>query len=140
MTTLIVKSQHCTDIEELFRKRHKIANMTYGHPYTTFDRHNNISIEQNIQNIKNRIIKEQFDTNDKIKPVFQAYKVVYDSANTVYVPTDNGMEANKTVSPLAIYAKNCAFVFLIGLDGNGNTIDIPYRNAFKEKQTYKQQI
>jgi hypothetical protein len=49
--TNIVYSQHCTDVEELFRKRHKIANMTYGHPYTTFDRHNGISIDSIISNI-----------------------------------------------------------------------------------------
>ena len=32
-------SQICTDIKELFRKRHTISGMTYGHPYTMFDGH-----------------------------------------------------------------------------------------------------
>ncbi len=35
----IIYSQTCTNVEELYRKRHKIRDMTYGHPYTTFDRH-----------------------------------------------------------------------------------------------------
>ena len=33
-------SQNCIDLKELLRKRHKISGMTYGHPYTTFDRLN----------------------------------------------------------------------------------------------------
>ena len=35
-----VFAQNCIDLKELLRKRHKISEMTYGHPYTTFDRHN----------------------------------------------------------------------------------------------------
>jgi hypothetical protein len=31
-------------------------------------------------------------------------------------------------------------VFLIGLDGNGNPLDAPSRNAFRDKKTNKQQI
>ncbi len=121
--TLIILSKfgfsqnHCTTFDELLRKRHKIANMTYGHPYTTFDRHNKITFENTIQNIRDNIKKGNTDD-----PIRKAYKVIYDSANTTHVPTDNGMEGNKEISPLAIYAKNCAFVFLIGLDGNGNPL------------------
>jgi hypothetical protein len=139
--TLIILSKfgfsqnHCTTFDELLRKRHKIANMTYGHPYTTFDRHNKLSFEQTIQNIREKIIAEKIPNNEG--PVFIAYKVIYDSAKTTHVPTDNGMEGNKEISPLAIYAKNCAFVFLIGLDGNGNPLDTPgftaARNSFKDK-------
>ena len=29
-------AQICTNVKELYRKRHKAANMTYGHPYTMF--------------------------------------------------------------------------------------------------------
>jgi hypothetical protein len=32
-------AQPCTNTEEYFRKRHQIDRMTYGHPYTIFDRH-----------------------------------------------------------------------------------------------------
>ena len=37
-----IAQNNCTEVEELFRKRHTIANMTWGHPYTTFDRHNKL--------------------------------------------------------------------------------------------------
>jgi hypothetical protein len=125
---------HCTTFDELFRKRHKIANMTYGHPYTTFDRHNKLSFEQTIQNIREKIISENISNNEG--PVFRAYQAIYTSA-TNPMPTDNGMEGNESISQLAIYAKNCAFVFLIGLDGNGNPLDAPNntaaRDAFKSK-------
>lgn len=47
-----IAQSNCTDVEELFRKRHKIANMTWGHPYTTFDRHN-----ENLQNAIGNIRK-----------------------------------------------------------------------------------
>ncbi|NDC31181.1 MAG: hypothetical protein EBZ58_09660 [Bacteroidetes bacterium] len=46
----IASSQNCTDVKELFRKRHIISEMTYGHPYTTFDRHN-----ANYKNLDNAI-------------------------------------------------------------------------------------
>jgi hypothetical protein len=36
--------ENCTGFEEWFRKRHTISGMTYGHPYTTFDRHNGLSL------------------------------------------------------------------------------------------------
>jgi hypothetical protein len=39
-------AQICTDVEELFRKRHKISGMTYGHPYTMFDRHNGLTFDE----------------------------------------------------------------------------------------------
>jgi hypothetical protein len=106
--------------------------MTYGHPYTTFDRHNNKSFNETIDNVRNSIV-----LNDTI--VRDAYQDIYSSANGA-MPSDNGMEGNKSISPLAIYAKNCAFVFLIGLDGNGNPLDAPSRNAFRDKKTNKQQI
>ncbi len=131
-------SQHCTDVEELFRKRHKIANMTYGHPYTTFDRHVFKSFDVNLKNIRDRIINENKQVDSLNGPVYKAYQAIYNNVTPPNsMPTDNGMEANKVVSPLALYAKNCAFVFLIGLDGNGNPLDngssTAARNAFRDK-------
>ncbi len=52
-------SQNCDAPDELFRKRHIIDGMTWGHPYTTFDRHNKATFEQTIQKIRNRIIDEK---------------------------------------------------------------------------------
>lgn len=58
-TTKLI-AQSCTNTEELLRKRHTISGMTYGHPYTTFDRHNiNYKNLQNaINNIRKNIIKK----------------------------------------------------------------------------------
>jgi hypothetical protein len=52
-----LNAQPCTDIEELFRKRHQVDGMTYGHPYTTFDRHNEnyIDLDYTLEKIKKRI-------------------------------------------------------------------------------------
>jgi len=33
-----LSAQSCTNVEELLRKRHTIQGMTYGHPYTTFEK------------------------------------------------------------------------------------------------------
>ncbi len=38
-------AQNCDAPDELFRKRHTIDGMTWGHPYTTFDRHNNLLLD-----------------------------------------------------------------------------------------------
>jgi hypothetical protein len=50
---------HCTTFDELFRKRHKISNMTYGHPDTTFDRHNKLSFERTKNNWQLTISNKQ---------------------------------------------------------------------------------
>ncbi len=34
----------CTGYNELYRGRHNVNGMTYGHPYTTFDRHNGLNM------------------------------------------------------------------------------------------------
>jgi hypothetical protein len=57
--SFLYSQNHCTEFDELFRKRHKIANMTYGHPYTMFDRHNKLSFEQTISNNKLAIDNKQ---------------------------------------------------------------------------------
>jgi hypothetical protein len=82
-------AQSCHNTKELYRKRHTISGITYGHPYTTFDRHNNLSFEKTIQNIRDRIILEN-GKPAKIAPVFQAYKKIYDNAK-LSRPTDNGI-------------------------------------------------
>jgi hypothetical protein len=57
LITSNIHAQPCTDIEELFRKRHQVDGMTYGHPYTTFDRHseNYIYLDYTLEKIRKRI-------------------------------------------------------------------------------------
>ena len=57
MQVIITYCQPFTDIEELFRKRHQVDGMNYGHPYTTFDRHNEnyIDLDYTLEKIKKRI-------------------------------------------------------------------------------------
>jgi hypothetical protein len=121
-----ITAQSCTNVDELFRKRHTIQGMTYGHPYTTFDRHNDNykNLQNCINNIRLKIISDKQISNvENLRgPVYKAYKIIYDSA-TKTRPTDNGMPHTKEVSPLAVWAKNNAFVFLIGLDSVGNYMD-----------------
>lgn len=131
-----VIGQPSTEVEELFRKRHTISGMSYGHPYTTFDTHNlnYVDLPNAINNIRKRIIKEKGKPLAE-SPIFTAYQDIYKNA-TDPMPTDNGMPKNG-ISGLALWAKNNAFVFLIGLDSNGNYIDTGFsvatRNAFRDK-------
>jgi hypothetical protein len=111
-----LNAQNCDAPDELFRKRHIIDGMTWEHPYTTFDRHNNLTINQMISNIRNRIIDEKPNGS-----IFKTYQTLYENAYDP-MPSDNGMP-NDGVSNKAAWAKNNAFVFLIGLDGSGNFID-----------------
>ncbi len=114
-------AQPCTDIEELFRKRHQVDGMTYGHPYTTFDRHNEnyIDLDYTLEKIRKRIIQESPD--DVKGPIFKAYQTLYSKA-VESMPGDNGMPKDG-ISNLALWSKNNAFVFLVGLDGDGNYMD-----------------
>jgi hypothetical protein len=43
LITSYAQIDECAGYKELYRGRHKINGMTYGHPYTTFDRHNGIT-------------------------------------------------------------------------------------------------
>lgn len=52
----IAQIDECTGYEELYRGRHKISGMTYGHPYTTFDRHNGLTFVETLNRIRNKII------------------------------------------------------------------------------------
>ncbi len=122
-------SQPGTDVKELYRKRHFLGN-TPGHPYTTFDRHNGKTFEESIKEIRRRIKEEKLF----IKPynsVFEAYQQVYGNADST-MPTDNGMPSSG-VSELALWAKNHAFVMLIGLKGNGETLTLDERKYHKQK-------
>ena len=138
-----VISQPCTKVEELTRKRHQIGGSTQGHPYTMFDRHNGKTFEQTIFAIRENLIKEKKDTTLKFTPILDAYQNVCDNAN-LPMPTDNGMDVN-AVSSLAVWAKNNAFVFLIGLDRDGNFMDstaysgvtnFDKRNEYRNKSLY----
>jgi hypothetical protein len=106
-------AQPCTTVKEYNRKRHKIDGSTYGHPYTMFDRHNGLTFVETIINIRVRIIKERLLPDSLDKPVYTAYKMVYNYAITPK-PNDNGMPDD--YSNLAVWAKFNAFVMLIGLD------------------------
>jgi hypothetical protein len=121
----------CTDVEELYRKRHKIRDMTYGHPYTIFDRHNKnyINLDSAIANIRERITIENKHNDTLNGPIFKAYQKIYSKA-IKSMPTDNGMESDKSVSNLAIWAKNNAFVNLIGMDDNGLLIDVLHPSGY----------
>ncbi len=124
-------SQNCDAPDELFRKRHIIDGMTWGHPYTTFDRHNKLTLEQTIQNIREKIIQEK----SKKGSIYKAYQIIYEDAKK-QMPSDNGMP-NDGLSYKAAWAKNNAFIFLIGLDDNIQKIDSidtsgATRNAFKQ--------
>ncbi|MFN4083641.1 MAG: hypothetical protein ACK4K9_08425 [Bacteroidia bacterium] len=124
---LKVNAQPCTKVEELNRKRHKVNNMTYGHPYTTFDRHNGLNFQQTIINVRQRILIEKQEDDKEKQPVYTAYKLVYEYAESTK-PNDDGI-GPKTggkytgFSSLAVWAKCNAFVFLVGLDVNGHRID-----------------
>lgn len=152
-TVKSIVAQSCTDIEELLRKRHTISGMTYGHPYTMFNRHPNtssllpgqrsstltnakFSMDSAIKNIRERIKSEKNKDNSE-SPIFKAYKLIYAKAKESK-PSDNGFPNIKGVSQLAIWAKNNAFVFLVGMNDTGALLDVidpsgATRNAFRDR-------
>jgi hypothetical protein len=70
---------------------------------------------------------EKDDINDETKPIYSAYKKVYEYAESTK-PTDDGIGSKSNnkytgFSSLAVWAKCNAFVFLVGLDVNGHRID-----------------
>jgi len=132
-------AQPCTNVEEFNRKKHWVGG-TYGHPYTMFDRYNGLSLLQTIDNIRHRNKNE--NKPDFKGQVYLAYQQVYDNAVKT-MPNDDGMMTEDgKVSNLALWAKNNAFVFLIGLDGDGKYMDtteyagvksFAKRNAFRDR-------
>jgi hypothetical protein len=121
LLTVNVISQPCTKVEELTRKRHQIGGSTSGHPYTMFDRHNGKTFDFTIKDIRKRIINEFHPANPG--PVCAAYQQVFNNAVGAMPKDDGMMTADGNVSNLALWAKNNAFVFLIGLDRDGKYMD-----------------
>lgn len=124
-----VNSQPGTTKEEFNRKRHWVGG-TYGHPYTMFDRHNELSFKNTINKIKVRIKSENIVGNEG--PVFTAYQLVYNNAMQSR-PLDNGIRHGNGPSDLALWAKNNAFVMLVGLNGNGDTLSLHERQLCKDR-------
>jgi hypothetical protein len=129
-------AQPCTDTEEYFRKRHKIDGMTYGHPYTIFDRHNGKSINQTLQNIRDKIISES-NPQSVSRSLFKAYELLYQNATSA-MPTDDGLRTvgstATSYSQKAVWAKNNAFVFLVGLNASGQRLDSFRHNLYNYKR------
>ncbi len=134
--SIVVFSQPCTNVEEFNRKKHKVGG-TYGHPYTMFDRYNGISFVSTIKNIRITISKKGQNNQ-----VYLAYQQVFNNAVGAMPKDDGMMTADGNVSNLALWAKNNAFVFLIGLDGDGKYMDtteyagvksFTTRNAFRDR-------
>lgn len=129
LIALISYAQPGTKVKELYRKRHFLGN-TPGHPYTTFDRHNGKTFEEIVKEIRKRIT-EEYKPLGISGPIYNAYQQVYGNADST-MPTDNGMPSSG-VSELALWAKNHAFVMLIGLKGNGETLTLDERKYHKQK-------
>jgi len=122
-------AQPGTEKEEFNRKKHWVGG-TYGHPYTMFDRHNGKSFEQTVFDLKERI-QNEFNPAGESGPVFTAYQLVYNHA-MLPRPLDNGIRYGSAPSSLALWAKNNAFVMLVGLNGNGDTLSLHERQLCKD--------
>jgi hypothetical protein len=126
----IINAQPGTEKEEFNRKKHWVGG-TYGHPYTMFDRHNGKSFEQTVFDLRVRI-QNEFDTTGNIGPIYHAYQLVYDNAMRT-MPLDNGMPESGP-SDLALWAKNNAFIMLVGLNRTADTLlDLHQRQLLKDK-------
>ena len=115
-------AQPCTNVEEFNRKKHRVGG-TYGHPYTLFDRHNGKSFNKTIIEIRARIVGESPESI--AGQVYLAYQQVFNNAVGAMPKDDGMMTADGNVSNLALWAKNNAFVFLIGLDGDPTPVILP---------------
>ncbi len=118
--SLVLSAQLGTKVKEFNRGRLQIAGSSYGHPYTMFDKHNGKTFEETIKLVKARINLE-FDTAFNL-PVKESYKLIY-TYSQLPMPSDNGMPYD-AISALASWAKNNAFVMLVGLDGKGNDLSM----------------
>ncbi|MCK6610617.1 MAG: PKD domain-containing protein [Bacteroidia bacterium] len=127
----IVALAQGTSVKEWTRKRHNIVGGHYGHPYTIFDRHENENVIVLIENIRKRLINE--DTlKGSNQIVLKTYERIYNYATSNHLNSDKGFPKTG-VSNLALWAKNNAFVFLIGLDKEGNALDPTTRLEFKNR-------
>jgi hypothetical protein len=126
-------SQPCTNgtnVQEFNRKRHWVGG-TWGHPYTMFDRHNGYTFEQTIEVLRNRITEEKLKLEAE-RVILKAYQLVYDNAMRT-MPLDNGMPESGS-SDLALWAKNNAFIMLVGLNRTADTLlDLHQRQLLKDK-------
>ena len=118
-----LKSQNpaCTDIDELFRQRLTGIGNFYGHPYTMFDKtidnSNSFNFDNKITKIRERINAEK--ASEGI--IFKSYSIIFNIANGT-INNDDGLPADG-VSNLSQWAKFNAFVFLVGLDADGDFMD-----------------
>ncbi|MBU3663807.1 MAG: hypothetical protein FGM41_11515, partial [Bacteroidetes bacterium] len=122
-------AQPGTKVKELFRDRYTIPNGIYGHPYSIFDKHNQNDFQLTIFEIRKRIKIESPDSI--LGPIFLAYQKVYNNAIEPR-PTDDGMP-NTGISGLARWAKSNAFVMLVGLNGNGDSLSLAARDSCKNR-------
>jgi hypothetical protein len=81
--------------DELYRNRYQVPDMTYGNPYTIFDRRQpggkyiNLNIE--IQKIRDRIIADKSTSNSPDSgKVYSAYQALYNNANVSTQPDEAG--------------------------------------------------
>jgi hypothetical protein len=130
VSCVVLYAQPGTKVKELLRDRYIVEDGNYGHPYTLFDKNSN-SLLLNLENIRNRINIENSPVPQNRGPIFLAYQKVYDNALSPR-PTDDGMP-NTGISGLARWAKSNAFVMLVGLNGNGDSLSLAGRDSFKNR-------
>ncbi|MBU3663805.1 MAG: hypothetical protein FGM41_11505 [Bacteroidetes bacterium] len=100
------QSQNCHKVKEIVTNRHEPNGHTKNHPYNLFDRHRE-TFQKTINEVRKRIF------NDKPNgDIYKAYVTIYNKANESR-PIDEGMP-NHGISCLALWAKNNAFVMLVG--------------------------
>jgi|688.fasta_scaffold67173_5 hypothetical protein len=130
VSCVVLYAQPGTKVKELLRDRYIVEDGNYGHPYTLFDKNSN-SLLLNLENIRNRINIENSPVPQNRGPIFLAYQKVYDNALSPR-PTDDGMP-NTGISGLARWAKSNAFVMLVGLNGNGDSLSLAGRDSCKSR-------
>jgi hypothetical protein len=125
--------------DEFVINRYSPPDKIYGHPYTIFNKRDygaeSFNLELEVDEIRRRIAYENL-----LIPkgnVYKAYKYVLDEANTSEPAEVSPNDPNASISPLAKWAKYNAFVLLIGLDENGDPLDLhPYEQNFADAITH----
>jgi hypothetical protein len=120
--------------DEFVRNRFKTNSMLYTHPYTTFNKRDygdaSFNIKTEVDYIRTKI-KEQYTE------VYRAYLFILSEANKPQPAEVSPDDPNASISPLAKWAKYNAFVLLIGLDENGDPLDLhPYEQNFADAITH----
>ncbi|MFZ4797404.1 MAG: T9SS type A sorting domain-containing protein [Bacteroidia bacterium] len=115
--SLILFGQNCqfeeSVPEEMFRGRYKESSMTYGNPYTMFNRRrDNWSLSGDIEKIRNEIIKgvnKKGDANTD-------YSIIYRDLYTYDTTTNQPSPCfENTECPHSKWTKNQAVIYIIGL-------------------------